>query len=170
MSDLHGGHPRLAHFPEERTDILADGVRHLLPGRAQLFPALVDVRSSRVSERECPTVAVLVRSDQAFVLELGERRVNRPRARAPDTVRAALDLLHELIAVQLPLAQQQERRSPDIATSSPRTAREPTRLTEERAESSPAPERRPMPTAPMRHPLDPEARPLDRSCSHVVQE
>src|SRR5262249_50478272 len=140
VSDLGGSHPRLTHLAEERTDVLVDGIRHLFPRRAQIVTALVNVRAPRVRESDRPTVAGLVRADHAYVHELGERRVDRPRARAPDAVRAFLDLLHDLIAVQRPLAQQHQRRRPHVAATSARPAREPAALNEEGPEPSPAPE------------------------------
>src|SRR5262249_16616278 len=87
----------------------------------------------------------LFRADEALVLELGERWVDRPWAWPPDAVRALLDLLHDLVAVQRSLRQEQQGGHADIATAGPRPPWEPARATDKGAESSPAPRRRPMP-------------------------
>src|SRR5262249_27401498 len=130
-------------------DVLIDRARHLLPGRTQLLAALLNERTPGVCKDERPTVAGFLRSDQTLVLELGKRRIHRAWARPPDTVRTLLDLLHDLVAVQRPIAQQQERSCPDVATASPRPTREPG-LTEERPETSP-PSERPVATTPTAH-------------------
>src|SRR5262249_32695004 len=97
------------------------------------------------------TIADLLVADQALILELGERRVDRARARSPETFRALLDLLHDLVAIERAFREQQQGRRPDIATTGPWPTREPAGRTEEGSEPS-APEPRPVPAAtPSRH-------------------
>src|SRR5947209_448026 len=59
----------------------------------------------------------LGRVDQALVLELRERRVNRPRAWAPASLAALLDRLHQLVAVPRLLGEQAQQRQADIASA-----------------------------------------------------
>ena len=53
--------------------------------------------------------------DQALVLELLERGVDRAGARLPDALGAALDLLDQLVAVLRLLLEQQEQGGADVA-------------------------------------------------------
>ena len=53
--------------------------------------------------------------DQALVLELLERGVDRAGARLPDALGAALDLLDELVAVLRLLLEEQEHGGADVA-------------------------------------------------------
>ena len=72
-------------------------------------PASVSANSLRPS--------VSSRADQALVLELLQRRIDRAGARAPDAVTALLDLLHDLVAVARLLGEQQQRRRADVAAA-----------------------------------------------------
>src|SRR5215468_8539840 len=146
-ADLAGGHPHSPHFAEQRADVVVDGAGHLLPWCTEVGAALVDVGPPGVGEHVRTTFVDLFGADQAFVLELGERWVDRPWAWPPDAVRALLDLLHELVAVPRSLRQEQQRRGADIATAGPRPAWEPTRPTDKGAESFPAPGPRPVAAA-----------------------
>ena len=60
--------------------------------------------------------------DQAFVLELLKRRVDRARARLPHAVAAVRELLDQLVAVARLLAKQDQRRGADVAAASAATA------------------------------------------------
>src|SRR6185437_15861486 len=60
--------------------------------------------------------------DQALVLQLLERRVDRAGAGPPDSPAALADLLDDLIAVQRALGQQGQRRRADVAAPGPRPA------------------------------------------------
>src|SRR5262249_6960009 len=93
VADLAGGHPHSAHLAEQRTGIVVRRAGHLLPRRTQLGAPFVDVGPPRVGQQEGPTAPDLFSAYEPFVLELRKRRVDRSRARAPDTVGTTLDLL-----------------------------------------------------------------------------
>src|SRR5699024_3819651 len=57
--------------------------------------------------------------DQALVLELGDRGIDRARARLPRAVGALTDRAHELIAVHRLLGQQGQHRSADLTAPGP---------------------------------------------------
>src|SRR5262249_50581901 len=147
VADLAGSHPHPAHFAEHRTDLIVDRAGHLLPRCIQVGTALVDVGPAGIGEHVRATLVDLLGADQALVLELGERWVDRPWARPPDAVRTSLDLSHDLVAVQRSLRQEQQRGRADVATAGPRPAWKPARPPEKGAESFPAEGPRPVPTA-----------------------
>ena len=60
--------------------------------------------------------------DQALVLELLERGVDRAGARLPDALGAALDLLDQLVAVLRLLFEQEQERGADVAAPGAGTA------------------------------------------------
>src|SRR5262249_10621986 len=159
VADLAGGHPQPAHLLKQRRDRVVDRPAHLLPGRTQLGAARLDLGAPRVRQHVDTTVADLFGPDEAFVLELRERRVDRAWARPPDAVRALLDLLHDLVAVERAFCEEEQRRGTDLAPPGPRPTREPTPATEW-PKASPATERGPVPAATSsrhRH---------DRACHH----
>jgi hypothetical protein len=114
------------------------------PNSSQTRRALVTRRRSGlaagVGQVELLAALGLVGPDQALVLELLERGVDRARAGAPDALAAALDLLHELVAVARLLGEEREQRGADVAAARARTATAP-RATRPAAEAHrPAPE------------------------------
>src|SRR4029079_3991790 len=86
-----------------------------LPRDAERLAVLLDVGAARIGELEGAPSGALVAAHQALVLELGERGVDRPGARAPDAAAALLELLHELVAVARLLLEQQQDRGADVA-------------------------------------------------------
>src|SRR5262249_13509618 len=114
VADLAGSHPHPAHLTEQRTEVVVDRGGHLLPGRTQLLAALVDVGAPRVGQHVHAPVAERFGAYQALVLELSEGRVDRAWAWPPDAVGALLDLLHDLVAVQRSLREQQQGCSTDV--------------------------------------------------------
>src|ERR1700722_4318241 len=88
--------------------------------------------------------AALARADQALVLELLQRWVDRTGARTPHPVAALLHLLHDLVAVAWLLGQQQQRRganvsAPGLAPATEATAPRPTETAEGEALEAAAP-------------------------------
>ena len=69
---------------------------------------LLDVPGARLGEVDDPAALHLLDADQALVLELRDRRVDRPRAGAPDTAGPLADLLDDLVAVPRLLRDQGE--------------------------------------------------------------
>src|SRR5205814_3847691 len=89
----------------------ADG----LPGLAELVAARLDVLATAVGEGEHAAGALLGCLDEALVLQLRERRVDRAGARAPDALAALLDLLHQRVAVARLLGEEQQDGGADVA-------------------------------------------------------
>src|SRR6185312_7951322 len=114
---LHEREADLAHQPAELVGLVGDLPAHLLPRRESVALALLQVAAAGVGQREQLAPVALLRADQALVLELLERRVHRAGARAPDSLAALLDLLHDLVAVARLLGEQQQRGRADVATT-----------------------------------------------------
>ena len=86
-------------------------------GAGCVLRALGDVRAPGVRQMvETPAVRLLG-PDQALVLELLQRRVDRAGARAPQALGALLELLHDLVAVARLLREEQQRRGADVAAA-----------------------------------------------------
>src|SRR5262249_36228910 len=130
MGDLARGHAQPTHLAEERAGVVV-GVVHLLPGRHRRGGTLVEPSPAGVGKHVGAPVAELLGADEALVLELRKGRVDRARARPPDSVRTPLDLLHDLVAVERPLREQQQRCLTDIAAAGPWATRKTARATEE---------------------------------------
>src|SRR2546423_512898 len=92
--------------------------RSRLP-RSRLIGATLEMLASGVGDLKPSGPLGLHRADQALVLELGERRVNRARAGTPEPFAALLDRLHQLIAVAGLLGDQAQDRQPDVAPAGP---------------------------------------------------
>ena len=60
-----------------------------LPRRAEALAVLLDVRAAGVGQRERLALLAVRGLDEPLVLELGERGVDRARARAPGAARCA---------------------------------------------------------------------------------
>src|SRR5690348_14734069 len=56
-------------------------------------------------------------ADEAFILELLQRGVNRPGARAPPPIASLLDLLHQLVAVARLFIEQEQQRGTHVAAA-----------------------------------------------------
>ena len=92
------------------------------PRLAERLAVLVHVGAAGVRERELTARADGRGDNQALVLELSQRRVHRPGARAPGASASLLDLLHQLIAVAGLLGEQEQDRGthvPARAASAP---------------------------------------------------
>src|ERR1035437_5701946 len=123
--DLPG---RLADLDHQRSElgkgILSVFVR--LPRRG-LLGARRDDLAACLGDLEASLTLRVAGSHQTFVLQLGQRRIHRPRPRAPAPATALLNLLHQLIAVARLLGKQQQKCDAHLAaTSAPTTAAEPT--------------------------------------------
>ena len=92
------------------------------PRGTELVSALFDVLLAVVGQRPCLLALGLDSLDTAFVFELRKRRVHRAGARTPDAAAALLQLLHQLVAVERSVGEQQQRRRPDRASSCSRPA------------------------------------------------
>ena len=77
----------------------AERITGIFPWGAELLALLLDELATGHGQSEGATGVTLLLSDEAFVLELLEHRVDRAGARAPDIARALCDLLDELVAV-----------------------------------------------------------------------
>ena len=149
--------------------LLRVAVALALEGRPHLGD-LVGVRrevvAARVREPEGTPAPLVVALDQALVLELRDRRVDRAGARAPGTVGALGDLLDHLVAVQRLVGEHREDRHPHVTAAYPRTARR--RLLPGQAEQPGQPGRRarsadPVPSRPGTAPLAAAAAPAARA-------
>src|SRR5262249_27555352 len=89
---------------------------HLLPRRG-LLAALLQVSPTRIGELEQLAPVHLLGADQALVLELLKRGIDRAGARAPSSLAALLHLLHDLVAVARLLGDQQQRGGADVAAA-----------------------------------------------------
>src|SRR3954454_12720535 len=89
-----------------------------------LFPRRTLERVGRgaagVGQREAPLALGLLSGHEALVLQHLQGRVDGARARAPDAVRARLELLDHLVAVHRSLGKQREDRGTDVAAPHPR--------------------------------------------------
>ena len=119
LGDLHGGDRQrlggVAELMELTRGALADG----LPRRAHPLTVGLDVGGALVGQRERLAPVVLGGTDEALVLQLRQRGVDRAGARAPDAAAALLELLHQAVAVAGLLGEQQEDRGADV--TAPRT-------------------------------------------------
>ena len=114
---------RRGELPDQRAqlDELARArPRRPRPTGCRALAVLVHVGAALVGQLEGAAARALVRTDQALVLELGERGVDRARAGAPGAVAAALDLLHQPVAVAGLLFEQQQHGSADVAAAGAR--------------------------------------------------
>src|SRR3954454_9040076 len=113
--DLHRRGAELHHQVAQLAGFLREAAADGLPGLAELLATRLDVLAARVGESEHAAGAFLRRLDKALVLELGERGVDRAGARAPDSLAALLDLLHERVAVARLLGKEQQDGGADVA-------------------------------------------------------
>ena len=97
------------------------------PHGGELVGVLGDVRLAGGGQAQAATAALVVRLEQALVLELRDGRVDRAGARAPAAVAALGDLLDDLVAVDRLVglvggAHHVEDRGPHVAAADPRPA------------------------------------------------
>src|ERR1035437_4983329 len=107
----------VAHQPAELMGSAAEIAAHLIPRRGSLIGTLREELAPVVGEGEQLAPLALLGADQALVLELLQRRVDRPRARPPHAAAALLHLLHDLVAVARLLGEQQQRRRADVSAA-----------------------------------------------------
>src|SRR5207244_11898548 len=88
--DLHRRGAELHHQVAQLAGLLGEAATDGLPGLAELLAARLDVLAARVREGEHPAGALLRGLDEAFVLELRQRGVDRAGARAPDALASLL--------------------------------------------------------------------------------
>src|SRR5215472_4082694 len=116
------------HLVDEPAHVVggACGAGHGRPGSAELVGVLGHVRAAVLGEPvRSPSARGVLRSDQALVLELCQRRVYRPWAGLPEAAAALADLLDDLVAVHRLLGKQRERRCAHIAALGPAAAASP---------------------------------------------
>src|SRR6185312_17050392 len=89
----------------------------LLPRSGLVGVARLDLRETLDGEAVGLAPVDLLRGDQALVLELLQRGVDRAGAGAPGAFAALLDLLHDLVAVAGLLGEQQQCRCADVASA-----------------------------------------------------
>ena len=82
-------------------------------------PRLGEVLTAGVGERDQLAAGVGGDGDQALVLELADRRVDRAGARGPAAAAALGDGLHQLVAVHRLLGEEQQDGRPDVAARGP---------------------------------------------------
>src|SRR4051812_366041 len=114
---LHRGAADLEHQAPEVHDVLVHAALDGVPRLAEVRAVVRDVRAALLGQLVDAAPVLLGRADQALVLELLERRVDGAGARLPQAVRAALDLLDELVAVLRLLVQQHEHGGADVAAA-----------------------------------------------------
>ena len=97
---------------------------HDVPRRAQLGLVGLGVVLALVGQHVAAPAAALagLGPDQALVLQLLERRVDRAGAGPPDSPAALADLLDDLVAVHRLLGQQGQRRRANVTAPGPRPA------------------------------------------------
>ena len=105
--------------PTPNTSVRSSAVCSPPPTWSQGVPSSsawsVDVGAPLFGEGEEPAAAGLLGADEALVLQLRERGIDRARAGAPGAAAAVLDLLHEPVAVARLLAEQDEQGGADVA-------------------------------------------------------
>src|SRR5580700_520698 len=122
--DLERGHAELADQAAHLEMRAARAAGHLVPRSPQLLLMRVGVGTALVGELIGATAAIgLLGPDQALILKLLKRRVDRARARPPDAAAALADLLDDLVAVHRLLGQERERRRADVAAPGAPAAR-----------------------------------------------
>src|SRR5206468_956006 len=99
---------------------LVDTPAHDLPGRRDLILVGLEVGPPRVRQLKGPAPLALLGPNQALVLQLLQRRIDRSRARSPEPTTSLPELLHDLVAVQRLLGEQDQDRRPDVAAPDPR--------------------------------------------------
>src|ERR1022692_2598333 len=119
----HGNLPdQLAHLGRGAAGVPGNGI----PWRVQLVRVGIGIVPSVLGEDvRSPAALPRLRADQAFILQLLQRRVDRPRARPPDTAAPLADLLDDLVPVHRALGQQRERRRADVAALGPGASHHP---------------------------------------------
>ncbi len=84
------------------------------PHRVELGAVLLDVAGALLGEVDDPAAVGLLDADEAFVLQLRERGVDRAGAGAPGPTRPLGDLLDDLVAVPGLLGDQREHGGADV--------------------------------------------------------
>src|SRR5579875_3303681 len=124
--DLEGCHRDLADQPPHLDGGAAEGASHHVPRSAHLVRMRRHVVAAGISERvPSPPALLALGTDQALVLELLQRRIDRAGAWPPHPVTALGDLLDDLISVHRPLGQQRQCCRPDVAAPGPRPSHPP---------------------------------------------
>ena len=123
LIDLEGRHRDLPDQAAHLDRRAAGAAGHHVPGSVQLVRVRGRVRPALVGQLVgAPAALASLSPDQALILELLERRVDRAGAWPPDSPAALADLLDDLVAVHGLLGEQRERCRPDIAAPGPRPA------------------------------------------------
>jgi hypothetical protein len=103
--DLHeGGTDLLMEIPQ-RQHGLVHGAGYCIPGRHQLVPMRLHVRSSCLSQVVDAAPRFLFDADEALILEQLEGRIDRPRAGPPEAATPLADLLNDLVTMLGPFRQ-----------------------------------------------------------------
>src|SRR6266545_4100775 len=128
LRHLHVGHEELHPQVAKLEDLVGHGAGHRLPRRGELLTVRLDVGAARIGELERAPAVPLDGVDEAFVLELLQRRVHRPWAGPPHSPAALGDVLDDLVPVERLLGQQSQGggadvTAPDLGTAPERPAR-----------------------------------------------
>src|SRR5262249_43372250 len=108
--DLVDGRGHLPDLAAELHTAFADLVTEACPGLAQFLPVLVEVRLAVVGQDVSLAAVVVLGADEPLVLELRQGRIYRPRARSPDALAPAFDLLHQPVTAERLLGEDQQHR------------------------------------------------------------
>src|SRR5260221_3980781 len=121
--DLERGHGDLTDEVAHLDSRVSDRARHDVPGRPDLLWVRVNVGAALLGQPVAPATAVArLGADQALVLELLQRGIDRTGARTPHAVAPLADRLDDLVAIHRLLGQQRQRRRTDVASLCPRPA------------------------------------------------
>src|SRR5690606_3504637 len=136
---------RAHELADERAQVDGLGahvVLHVGPRVTQFVLVLGDVGGALLGQLGGLAPGDLLDDDQALILELGQRGVDRAGAGTPDVVTALADLLDELVAVHGPLGEQQQDGRADVTApaASAATAAASEVRTETGAEAGTGPE------------------------------
>ena len=110
---LLGRRVQLAQLLEQRRGVVVAAVDRR-PHRVELGAVLLDVAGALLGEVDDPAAVGLLDADEAFVLQLRERGVDRAGAGAPGPTRPLGDLLDDLVAVPGLLGDQREHGGADV--------------------------------------------------------
>src|SRR5450755_4454767 len=119
----HGNLPdQLPHLRRGAAGVAGNGI----PWRVQLVRVGVGILPPVVGEDvRSPAALPRLRADQALILQLLQRRIDRTRARPPDAAAPLADLLDDLVSIHRALRQQCECRRADVAALGPRASHHP---------------------------------------------
>ena len=116
LGHLAHGNRHLTKSDAKREIVLVGATHHVVPRRRLLW-LIRKLGSTLFGQRELTTAVFGLGLNQTLILQKLKGRVERPRARSPNSLSSVRKFLHHLVAVHRTFGEQRENRKPDVPPS-----------------------------------------------------